>query len=155
MPEHDVIHPGFGRVNLLRSLPTLLFIWDVHITYIGIISDIQSKKYIVVETYRRGGQAIRTPVWFFVRDGLVYVVTRSGTGKVKRLRNNTRVRIAECTIKGKVIGPWASGTATILNEQDTKEAVRLRGKKYGIMAKMATFLSSGKGDLLAFSIRPD
>ena len=133
----------------------LLLYRDIRTSHIGIIDGIQSKKYIVVETHRRDGRAVRTPVWFFVKGGKIYVVTRSGTGKAKRLRNNKRVRIAECTIKGKVTGPWASGTAGILDDVQTKEAVRLRDKKYGMMARIAKFLSSGKGDWFAFSVTLD
>ncbi len=112
-------------------------------------------KYISLETYRKNNQPVRTPVWFVVKDDLIYVVTRDQTGKVKRLRNNLQVKFALCTIKGKVTGEWVSGTAKILTEEQTKDAVKWRDKKYGFMAKIAKFLSKGKGELLAFSIKTD
>ncbi|MGH1521292.1 MAG: PPOX class F420-dependent oxidoreductase [Nitrosopumilus sp.] len=112
-------------------------------------------KYIALETYRKNNEAVRTPVWFVIKDDLVYVVTRSQTGKVKRLKNNQKVKIATCTIKGKITGQWMHGTAKILTETETKDAVKWRDKKYGFMAKIAKFLSKSKGEFFAFSIKID
>ena len=119
------------------------------------LDEIKSEKYISLETYRKNGQPVQTPVWFVVKDGLVYVVTRSQTGKVKRLQNNLKVKFALCTIKGKVTGEWVSGTAKILDENQTKEAVKIRDRKYGFMAKITKFVSKNKGEFFAFSIKAD
>jgi len=119
------------------------------------LEEIKSEKCISLETYRKNNQPVRTPVWFVVKDDLIYVVTRDQTGKVKRLRNNQQVKFATCNFKGKVKGQWIPGTAKILTEDETMEMVKLRDKKYGFMAKIAKFLSKGKGELLAFSIKTD
>ncbi len=119
------------------------------------LEEIESKKCISLETYRKNNQAVRTPVWFVIKNELIYVVTRDQTGKAKRLRNNQQVKIATCNFKGKVSGEWISGTAKILDEGETKEVVMWRDKKYGFMAKIAKFLSKSKGELLAFSIKTD
>lgn len=119
------------------------------------IHEIESEKYISLETYKKNNQPVRTPVWFVIANDLVYVVTRDKTGKIKRLRNNQQVKIATCTITGKITGQWMSGTAKILTYAETKEAIKCRDKKYGFMAKIAKFLSKSKGDLLAFSIKVD
>ena len=117
------------------------------------LDHLESQKYISLETYRKNETSVRTPVWFTIKDDLVYVVTRSQTWKVKRLKNNKKVKIAACTIKGKITGQWMQGTATILTDQETEVAVSLRDKKYGFMAKIARFLSKNKGDFFAFSIK--
>jgi PPOX class probable F420-dependent enzyme len=119
------------------------------------LNEIESQKYISLETYKKNNQPVRTPVWFVLKNNLIYVVTRDQTGKVKRLRNNQEVKIATCTINGKVTGQWINGTAKILSEIETKEAVNWRDKKYGFMAKIAKFVSKNKGELLAFSIKID
>ena len=119
------------------------------------LEEIGSEKCISVETYRKNNQPVQTPVWFVIKDDLIYVVTRDKTGKIKRLRNNQQVKIATCNFKGKVSGEWVSGTAKILSEDETKEVVKWRDKKYGFMAKIAKFLSKSKGELLAFSIKTD
>jgi len=119
------------------------------------LNEIESEKYISLETYRKNNQPVRTPVWFVIKNDLIYVVTRDQTGKVKRLKNNQQVKIATCTIRGKVKGQWASGTAKILTEEETQDAVKWRDEKYGFIAKIAKFLSKSKGELLAFSIKID
>ena len=119
------------------------------------LDEIKSQKYISLETYRKNEQPVQTPVWFVVKDNLIYVVTRSQTGKVKRLKNNLQVKFALCSIKGKVSGEWISGTAKILTKEETKNAVKLRDKKYGFMAKIAKFLSKSKGEFFAFAIKID
>jgi len=117
------------------------------------LNELESEKYISLETYRKNNLSVRTPVWFVIKNDLIYVVTRDQTGKVKRLKNNQQVKIATCTIRGKVTGQWMSGTAKILTEEETQDAVKWRDKKYGFMAKIAKFLSKSKGELLAFSIK--
>ncbi len=119
------------------------------------LEEIKTQKYISLETYRKNNQTVKTPVWFVIKDDLIYVVTRSKTGKVKRLKNNLQVKFAVCSIKGKVTGEWISGTAKILDESQTKEAVKMRDKKYGLMAKIAKFLSKSKGEFFAFTIKMD
>ena len=119
------------------------------------LEEIESEKCISLETYRKNNEPVKTPVWFVIKNDLIYVVTRDQTGKVKRLRNNQQVKIATCNFKGKIKGQWISGTAKILTEDETKDAAKWREKKYGLMAKIAKFLSKGKGELLAFSIKID
>lgn len=116
------------------------------------LKDIKSEKYISLETYRKNNQPVKTPVWFVIKDDLVYVVTREQTGKVKRLRGNSQVKFALCTMTGKVTGEWISGTVKILSEEETMEAVKIRDKKYGFMAKIAKFASKSKGEFFAFTI---
>ena len=117
------------------------------------LEEIESEKYISVETYKKNGDSVRTPVWFTIKDNQIFVVTRDQTGKVKRLKNNTQVKIATCAIKGTIKGKWNSGVAEILDEEKTKDAVKRRDKKYGFFSKMARFLTKNKRELLAFSIK--
>lgn len=48
-----------------------------------------------------------------------------------------------------------SGTAKILTDAETKEAVKMRDLKYGFMAKIAKFVSKNKGEFFAFLIKMD
>ena len=119
------------------------------------IKDLSNEKYISLETYRKNGISVRTPVWFVILDDVIHVVTREYTGKIKRLRNNKSIKISLCTFNGKSTGEWVSGTAAILDESQTIEAVKWRDKKYGFFAKIAKFMSKSKGEFFAFSIRLD
>lgn len=119
------------------------------------IQALENEKYINLETAKKDGTAVKTPVWFVISDGIIYVITRSKTGKIKRIKNNSAVRIAPCDIKGKVHGEWSNGKAMFVEDDIAKNAIKLRSKKYGIMAKLAGFLSKSKGDLVVVSIQLD
>ena len=75
-------------------------------------------KYLNLETFRRTGIGVRTPVWF-AQDVLhsaptitvFYIYSEAGAGKVKRIRNNPNLRIAPCTMRGDVRGVWINGCA--------------------------------------------
>ena len=69
------------------------------------------QKYINLETYKKDGTPIRTPVWFVIDNDLIYVITRDSTGKVKRLRNNHDVRIVSCSFKGEPKDEWVKAKA--------------------------------------------
>ena len=75
--------------------------------------DIHGQKYICLITFRRTGDVVSTPVWFAEKDDKLYVKTRRDSGKAKRIRNNPRVRVASCTISGKVTGPEFEAYARI------------------------------------------
>lgn len=117
------------------------------------LDQIKSEKYISLETYRKNNQAVRTPVWFVIKNDLIVIVTREQTGKIRRLRNNQKVKVATCSIKGKTSMSMIPGTAQILTEEETAEAVKLRDKKYGFFSKVAKFLTKNKGSLVAISVR--
>jgi uncharacterized protein len=101
-------------------------------------------KYINLETYRRSGQAVRTPVWFVENNGILYVRTSSDTGKYKRIRNNPSVQIAPCNILGSVKGRWIKAEARIASQEDKMEAFKMLEKKYGIAYKMTRIFMSRK-----------
>ena len=114
-----------------------------------------SEKYISLETYRQSGKAVKTPVWFVIVKDDILIITREGTGKIKRLKLNSQVRIASCTMKGAITGDWISGTGKILDDINTAEIVKLRDKKYGFMARLAKMFTKGKGKMVAVLIKID
>ena len=96
------------------------------------ISMLSGQAYINLETYRRNGQAVATPVWFTIDDDnkMIYVVTRTETGKVKRLRNNSKVRIVPSGMRGQPKGEWLNGKATFATPEQLERALKQRNKKY-------------------------
>jgi uncharacterized protein len=91
---------------------------------------IQGQKYISLTTFRKNGTGVATPVWFGEEDGKLYVMTRSVMGKCKRIRNNSRVRVAPCTIRGVVTGPEFDATARILPPEEHRHARETINRKY-------------------------
>jgi PPOX class probable F420-dependent enzyme len=110
-------------------------------------------KYINLETYKKNGEHVRTPVWFVILDGLIYVVTREKTGKVKRIKNRHDVRIVPCTFNGKTVGMWVAGQANFIKGEEAQKAIHLRKIKYGLIVLIANFLTSRKGNLIVISIK--
>jgi hypothetical protein len=98
-------------------------------------------RYMSLTTFRKTGKAVATPVWFAEEKGRIYVYTAPDSGKVKRLRNNSRVQLAPCTFSGKVLGPAVEARARVLavNETDQARAALLR--KYGWQARLGLFFS--------------
>ncbi len=108
------------------------------------IHDLQSKKYISLETYKKNNQSVRTTVWFVIQNNLVYVITREKTGKVIRIKNNPHVKISVCTFNGKSTGKWISGQATKVLGEESETAIDLRKKKYGFMTRIANLQAKEK-----------
>ena len=69
---------------------------------------LEGKRYLSLETYRKSGKGVRTPVWFAVEPTnapasnpwKLYVYTATDSGKAKRIRQKGVVKIAPCD------GPW-------------------------------------------------
>jgi PPOX class probable F420-dependent enzyme len=91
---------------------------------------IHDQKYISLTTFRKTGVGVATPVWFAEQDDKLYLMTRSDMGKTKRIRNNSRVRVAPCTIRGKVSGAEFEATARILPPDEHQRARQTLNRKY-------------------------
>ena len=116
------------------------------------ISIFSGHQYINLETYRKNGQAVSTPVWFTIDDNRIYVVTRDKTGKVKRLQHNSKVRIVPSGIRGRPKGEWIYANAAFANPDQLERALKLRNKKYGLKARLAGLFSRTKGNLTGIVI---
>ena len=111
------------------------------------------QKYVNLETYKKDGTPVRTPVWFMIDGDIVYVVTREKTGKVKRLKNNQNIRIVPCSFKGKPESEWIKGIAQKVAGEEAEKAIKLRKKKYGFSARLTGLFSSQKGNPIVYSIK--
>jgi PPOX class probable F420-dependent enzyme len=100
------------------------------------ISQFLNQKYINLETYRKNGQAVQTPVWFAIDGSIIYVRTDSNSGKVKRARNNSQVRITPSNARGQPKGEWVDGEMKIASMAESERANQLLRKKYGLQGKI-------------------
>jgi uncharacterized protein len=113
---------------------------------------IEKSKYILLETYKKDNTPVKTTVWFIHYDNQIYVVTRDKTGKIKRLRNNPKLRYSSCTFNGRTSEKGESGYAKFVDTETTNEILKIRKKKYGFMDSIARFMSKNKGNLIVFAI---
>ncbi len=103
------------------------------------LSQFTGKKHISIETYRKTGDPVRTPVWFVEENGELFVRTDSDTGKIKRIRNNPKVRVATSNMRGTFKGSWVEGEARIIDPESSKHVFSLLRKKYGIPYRLIRF----------------
>jgi uncharacterized protein len=103
------------------------------------------RKYLNLESYRKNGQGVQTPVWFAEGDGVLYFYTEANSYKVKRMGNNPRVRIAPCDLRGKVEGEWVDAAARRLDDAEARHADELLNRKYGWMKRTLNFLAKLRG----------
>ena len=93
--------------------------------------------YCVVVSYKRSGEGVPTPVWFGVGDdGRLYFRTDPDSAKIRRIRNDPRVRVAPCTTRGKPTGPAAEGRARVLPEEEHARAEPVIQANYGLGRKI-------------------
>jgi uncharacterized protein len=110
------------------------------------LKQFSKKKYLNLETYRKNGQGMQTPVWFVETDETMYVQTMANSGKVKRICNNCRVNIAPCKMDGKLIGSWVPAYARLVTDPGLCSAVdHLLDRKYGLMKKIFSNQRASKG----------
>ncbi|QQS45556.1 MAG: PPOX class F420-dependent oxidoreductase [Acidobacteriota bacterium] len=107
----------------------------------GKLAQFSDQKYLNLESFRRDGQGIQTPVWFAERGGVFYAYTLADSFKVKRIRNNPRVRIAPCDFRGKVTGEWIEASAKILDQSEDRRVQELLDRKYGLIKRIANFIN--------------
>ena len=88
-----------------------------------LIDTLGRQRAVLLETRKRDGTWVGTPVSIVVADGRAFFRTYDASGKAKRLRNFPEVRVAPSTMRGRPTGPSVTGTARLL---DDDEAVRVR-----------------------------
>jgi PPOX class probable F420-dependent enzyme len=103
-------------------------------------------QYISLATFKKDGTPVPTPVWCAPLDGNIVVFTLRETYKVKRLRNDPRVRVARCDVRGKLLGEWIDGRAVLVDDPDrearTYDSLK---RKYGVMMRLGNVLSTLTG----------
>jgi uncharacterized protein len=107
--------------------------------------DFANLKYISLETLRKSGVPVATPVWLVEDGGVVYVRTDPKSGKAKRIRRNPKVRIAPSDARGKALGPYVDGEAQFVEGEDAQKILRVIKKKYGIMGSLVDFVNRLRG----------
>ena len=120
-------------------------------------------KYLNLETFKKSGEGVKTPVWFAAdpsasldsNDAKLYVYTIGVSGKVKRIRNNPRVKIAPCDMRGRVLGEWVEARVAIVTSEESARGMRLLNKKYFPWKQMLDFFAMfRRRERTVFAIRP-
>jgi PPOX class probable F420-dependent enzyme len=118
-----------------------------YITYMSEdkLSNLSNFKYINIETFKKTGSGVRTPIWFIIYQGIVYFRTDSKSGKVKRIRNNPHVMIAPCDIRGNLRGIWYDGKAKFADSKESSIVFSMIDKKYGFLTALIRSFNKIRG----------
>jgi hypothetical protein len=123
----------------------------------------RDQKYLSLETFKKSGEGVKTPVWFAAdpardlagNEAQLYIYTIGNTGKVKRIRNNGRVKIAPCTIKGVPLGEWMNASVEIISGDESARAIKLLNKKYFPWKQVLAFFALfSRRERIVMVIRP-
>lgn len=88
--------------------------------------------YVSLATFRKSGAKVATPVWCAPDRDWLYVFSESKAGKVKRLRNSSNAELAQCDLRGKLLGPWHPAQAELIDDpQEIDRALQALRRKYG------------------------
>jgi PPOX class probable F420-dependent enzyme len=116
----------------------------------------EKQQYMSLETYRKTGEGIRTPVWFIESNGEFLFNTEETSAKIKRIRRNPMVKIAPCDMRGEIKGEFISGKARFLTPAETAMAKIIYTKKYGLMGKIFELIGNSRKSIRVFlAVKPD
>jgi PPOX class probable F420-dependent enzyme len=96
------------------------------------LEQLSSGKYVLLTTFRRDGRGVPTALWVVPDGSGLAVWTPKDAGKVKRIRNNDRVTLAACDLRGKQQGEPIEAHARIGEPADRVRVIASLRSKYGL-----------------------
>ena len=101
------------------------------------LEQLGAEKYVLLTTFRTDGRAVPTPVWVVADGPELLFWTPAGTGKVKRIRNNGRVTVQACDMRGNPSGEPVEARARIGGPADRARVAEGIRRKYGIVGRLS------------------
>ena len=112
------------------------------------MSALRDARYLSLATFRKSGVAVATPVWFAESGDRLWVFSAGDAGKVKRLRNSSRSRVAPCDMRGGILGEWTESVARLVDDPEAIRAAHAAMRaKYGWQMSLGDFFSTLSGRL--------
>jgi uncharacterized protein len=110
------------------------------------LKQFEKQQFLNIETFRKNGQGVKTPVWFAQNGDIFHIWTETSSGKAKRIRRDGNVRITPSTASGEALGEWVNARATV-HDSDIKltETETLFKKKYGVIFTILSNLNKWRG----------
>ena len=114
------------------------------------LAQFENQAYMNLETYRKNGEGVKTPVWFVQDGGTFYVRTGEDSWKVKRLRSNPQASIVPSTSTGSPIGEWVNVTIELVEDETVAQEVnQMFNRKYGFQKRFFDLMGRIRGYKLA------
>ena len=101
----------------------------------GYFGPVSNATYMVLTTFRRSGEPVRTPVHVVTdaADSIAYFRTWEVSGKAKRLHHTAEVEIAPSTIRGRPTGATIRARAQLLEGQASQRAAQLIAARHPVL----------------------
>jgi PPOX class probable F420-dependent enzyme len=122
------------------------------------IEQFKDHKFINLETFKKDGSSVKTPLWFVQHEGVLYMRTPMTTWKVKRIRNNPQVRVAPSDAAGNDKGEWLPGRAEVHPAEEMAWVNDLVIRKYGLLKRVMDWrnrLLGRAGNFAVIAVRVD
>ena len=97
------------------------------------LHDLSRQKTVLLETRKRDGTWVGTPVSIVVDGDRAYFRSYDAAGKAKRLRNFPEVRVSPSTWRGRPTGPAVAGTTRLLTEEESTRVRALLAAKHPLL----------------------
>ena len=100
---------------------------------------IADEKYVLLTTFRKNGVPVASPVWIVaLANGVAGFTTDEVSGKVKRIRNNPKITLQPCSVKGmpKVGSAVVDATGEVLLGGDAQPIRDGVNRKYSLVTKL-------------------
>ena len=117
----------------------------------------KNQAYMNLETFRKNGEGVKTPVWFVQEGNIFYVRTGEESWKVKRLRNNPQVNIVPSNNSGGPLGEWVPMMAELVKDPALDQEVnQMFNRKYGMQKRFFDLMGRLRGfNLVTLAISLD
>ncbi len=113
---------------------------------VPLIMSLADERYINLESFKRDGTGVRTPVWVAPLEGALVIFTLVESFKVRRIARDPRVRVAACDVRGKLRGPWHEGRCVRVEDPELeRRAYAALRRKYGLQMRLGDVLSRLSG----------
>lgn len=110
-------------------------------------AEIAKSEYILLTTFTKDGRPKPTAIWAAPQEDGLVVITQEKSWKVTRIRNTSRVTIAECDRSGKPKGEAVEAIATILDKSANGATYDAIGRRYGLVGKTFNVFSKLRGGM--------
>ncbi len=114
------------------------------------LAQFENQRYLNLETYRQSGEGVKTPLWFVLDGGTLYIRTGGDSWKVKRMRANPQVSVVPSDSRGNPAGSWVPAAAELVADQArTQQVIAQLNNKYGVQGRLFDLFGRVRGGQLA------
>ena len=112
---------------------------------------------ILLTTYKRDGTPVSTPVSLAFDGDRAFFRSYHKAWKTKRLRNDSRVEVQPCTLRGKPTGPAVHARAALLDSDQARLAAKALARHHRVLQAVLVPMAHRllRYHTMHYELRPD